>query len=279
MANENGGRALTDQAYLTGVQYRDDANLAARQSVYAYQQPRVDLVASVLALAGLGGGETVADIGCGNGTYLAGLAGRGHTGRLLGVDLSEGMLAVSRSAAPSAGLAAADAQRLPLADGVAEITLATHMLYHVPDRLAAVREFRRITRPGGAVLVVLNGADHLAQLRELVVATAASQGQDGWWWGLPADELTAEYSGQEMLTIDTGADLLAEVFEQVERHDFGGELVLPSAGPVAGYVASLRATQSAADPDGFASAVAGRIPFGSDGTFRVTTHPGLLICR
>ena len=34
---------LTDRTYLTDVQYRTDANLAARQSVYAYQVPQIDL--------------------------------------------------------------------------------------------------------------------------------------------------------------------------------------------------------------------------------------------
>ncbi len=51
--------------------------------------------------------------------------------------------------APPAGLTVADAARLPLADGVADVTLAAHMLYHVPDRRAAAAELRRVTRPGG----------------------------------------------------------------------------------------------------------------------------------
>jgi hypothetical protein len=40
--------------YLRGTQYKTDANLAARQSTYAYQQPRIDLAAQVLDLAALG---------------------------------------------------------------------------------------------------------------------------------------------------------------------------------------------------------------------------------
>src|SRR5262245_27040439 len=45
------------------------------------------------------------------------------------------------------------------------LTLAMHMLYHVPEPLEAARELRRITHPGGQVLVVLNGEDHLRELR------------------------------------------------------------------------------------------------------------------
>jgi hypothetical protein len=40
-----------DRAYLRGTQYKTDANLAARQSIYAYQQPYVDLAARVVDLA------------------------------------------------------------------------------------------------------------------------------------------------------------------------------------------------------------------------------------
>jgi SAM-dependent methyltransferase len=263
---------LTDKSYLTQVQYRTDANLAARQSVYAYQVPKIDLVPAVLDLAGLDGTETVADIGCGNGLYLAELARRGHAGRLLGTDLSAGMLAAARQRVPAAALAVGDAAALPLADGAADVTLAPHMLYHVPDRAAAAREFRRVTRPGGQLLVVLNAADHLAELGELVDAVAVEAGR-------PAGATAAEYQTYLTMTLDKGADLLAGVFSSVEVYDFAAELRLPGIEPVAGYVASMRTTQAMPDPAAFAAAVAARVRFGPDGLFRVRTHSGVLICR
>jgi SAM-dependent methyltransferase len=85
-----------DRAFLRDVQYRTDANLAARQSIYSYQEPRIDLQGRVIDLAAPTAGETVCDVGCGNGTYLAELARRGFAGRVLGLDLSTGMLAASR---------------------------------------------------------------------------------------------------------------------------------------------------------------------------------------
>ena len=60
-----------DGAYLRSVQYKTDANLSARQSIYAFQHPPVDLPARVLDLAAPAASDTVADIGCGNGRYLA----------------------------------------------------------------------------------------------------------------------------------------------------------------------------------------------------------------
>ncbi len=57
------------------MQYRTDANLVARQSIYAYQRPRLDLHSAVLEAASLAGSETVTDVGCGNG-LTANAAGR-----------------------------------------------------------------------------------------------------------------------------------------------------------------------------------------------------------
>jgi SAM-dependent methyltransferase len=146
------------------------------------------------------------------------------------------------------------------------------MLYHVPDPAVAVAEFRRVTRAGGQVLVVLNSADHLAELRRLVHFTARADGQ-------PLAGFDAEEQSNLTMTTDIGERLLGSVFGSVVRHDFAGELVLTAAEPVAGYVASLHATQSMPDPAGFTAGVAARVPFGPDGAFRVRTHCGLLVCR
>jgi SAM-dependent methyltransferase len=269
---------LTDRAYLTSVQYRTDANLAARQSIYKFQHPLVDLPAVVLDLARLAGTETVADIGCGNGRYPAELARRGHGGQVLGVDLSTGMLAAARAAAAAAqvgaaaaglaaaspvGLAAGDAAALPLADGTADVTLAMHMLYHAADRPAVARELRRITRSGGLVLVVLNGADHLRELRDLVGPAAREV-------GLTAGATDAELPGSGLgMDLDAGAELLSGIFGSVERHDFPGDLVVPGPELVLNYVRSMRLTQSLADPESLVTAVARRIPAGGDGSIRI----------
>ncbi len=78
------------------------------------------------------------DAGCGNGEYLRALAQ--IPVRAAGCDLSLGMLR------PLAyrPLVNADVTALPVRDGAFDAVLAVHMLYHVPDRQAAVRELRRV---------------------------------------------------------------------------------------------------------------------------------------
>jgi ubiquinone/menaquinone biosynthesis C-methylase UbiE len=113
----------------------------------------------------------VADVGCGNGFDLRQLVSGGRCRHAFGLDLSGGML---RSLEELAGrsewltLIQADAQRLPLRDGVVDVALAMHILYHVPDVPAAVAELRRIVRPGGTLLASTNSDGGMAEVHDLL---------------------------------------------------------------------------------------------------------------
>jgi ubiquinone/menaquinone biosynthesis C-methylase UbiE len=265
--------------FLRGAQYKTDVNLAARQSIYAYQHPRVNLQARVLDLAAPARSDTIVDVGCGNGTYLAELARRGFAGRVLGVDLSLGMLTAARSQltkaregadlpAPAAepmpvALANADATALPLRDGVADLALAPHMLYHVPEPADALRELRRVIRPGGRVVIVLNGAGHLRQLR---AAVAAARGDDVKSMG-------------ERVTLDNGESLARSFFRTVTRHDFVAELQVPSPDPIADYLRSLSGTGPHAVSEDVIETVVAALPRTPEGHYKITSHAGCLIAE
>jgi SAM-dependent methyltransferase len=273
-----------DRSFLRDVQYRTDANLAARQSIYSYQDPHIDLQGLVIDLAAPAAGETVCDVGCGNGMYLAELARRGFTGRVLGLDMSTGMLAATRErldavgaarvlgAANSAGqtgppagavgLLAGDASALPLRDGTIDLTLALHMLYHVPDPSRALLELRRVTRPGGRVVIVLNGSGHLRELRAVV---AEVRGDEIW-------------GQQERLRLDGGEAMARPYFSSITRHDFVSELRIPGPDPIEEYVRSMSGTQHSADPERLVASVLSRLPAAPGAVFTVSTHTGCLIC-
>lgn len=97
-------------------------------------------------------GERVLDAGCGTGWLAAGL----HRARpdlvVIGADLSAGMLARAR-AAGAAGLIRSDAARLPLAEECVDLVVARGVLHHLPDVVSALREWRRVLHPGGAVVL------------------------------------------------------------------------------------------------------------------------------
>ena len=256
-----------DQQFLRGVQYASDRNLAARQSIYAYAETPVDLPAAVLDRLELTGAEVVVNVGCGNGRYLAELDRRGHRGCVIGLDASPGMLAVARTAAPSAALVVADAISLPLRNAAADVAFAMHMLYHVPKPVAAIGELRRVTRPGARVVLGLNDDDHLRELRTIVNAVLDERGHD------------PRHRMHERITLSRGAELAAGYFRSVTRHDFASELLVPGREPLADYVRSMSLTLTQAEQDRFVEDVVARLEFGPDGCFRLRSRSGCLICR
>ena len=148
-------RIVTEQLYATGDK------LAARQSIYRFAESRVRASDWALDRFPWEGGERVVDVGCGNGRYLQ-LARERGASSVVGCDLAAGMLAGIDRAAAGPLLVQADAQSLPLATGSVDVALAMHMLYHVPDRARAIREIRRVVRPGGVALVLTNSLSHLS---------------------------------------------------------------------------------------------------------------------
>ena len=106
-------------------------------------------------LAIAAGGGPVLDIGCGPAQAGGFLAARGT--RVLGLDLSAGMLATAaaRWGGLGLGVACGDLRRLPVRDACCAGVTSFYVLHHVPreDLATALREIRRVLRPGGGLLL------------------------------------------------------------------------------------------------------------------------------
>jgi 23S rRNA (guanine745-N1)-methyltransferase len=103
-------------------------------------------------------GGLIVDAGAGTGHHLAAVLDAVPTADGLALDASKPALRRAARAHPRAGAALCDTWgRLPLADGAAGLVLDVFAPRNGP-------EFRRVLRPGGALLVVTPEADHLAEL-------------------------------------------------------------------------------------------------------------------
>ncbi|MFD0687751.1 methyltransferase domain-containing protein [Actinomadura fibrosa] len=101
-------------------------------------------------------GQSVLDVGCGPGTITAGLARRVAPGTVTAVDAAEVVLAEARKSTEAEGIgnvefAVADVHALDYADGTFDVVHAHQVLQHVADPVQALREMRRVARPGGIV--------------------------------------------------------------------------------------------------------------------------------
>ncbi|MGO4456023.1 class I SAM-dependent methyltransferase [Streptomyces sp. M-16] len=138
---------------------------------------------------GLGPGDRVLDAGCGTGRALTPLrAAVGPSGTVLGVDLTERMLAAAREAGRDADgtLLLADVARLPLRDGSLDAVFAAGLIAHLPDPAANLRELARAVRPGG----------RLALFHPIGrAALAARHGRE-----LAPDDLRAEHNLRPLLS-------------------------------------------------------------------------------
>lgn len=95
------------------------------------------------------GGGTCLELGCGTGVRAATIRELGWTP--VGVDLSAGMLRHARGRLP---LARADAERLPVRDGVLPAAVAVLVHTDMPGYPAVLAEAARVLRPGGVLVHV-----------------------------------------------------------------------------------------------------------------------------
>ena len=102
-------------------------------------------------------GDSLLDVGCGPGTLTVDLARRVAPGPVLGVDAADGVLDRARRHAAEAGVAVefavGDVYHLDLPDDSFDVVHAHQVLQHLSDPVRALREMRRVARPGGLVAV------------------------------------------------------------------------------------------------------------------------------
>ncbi|MFC1414834.1 class I SAM-dependent methyltransferase [Streptacidiphilus sp. N1-12] len=101
-------------------------------------------------------GQELLDVGCGPGTITADLAKIVAPGRVTAVDYSAEVLAQAERAVAEAGVSGvvfevADIHALPYPDDSFDVVHAHQVLQHVADPVQALREMRRVCRPGGVV--------------------------------------------------------------------------------------------------------------------------------
>lgn len=119
------------------------------------------LAIDLVDLAELRPGERVLDVACGTG-IVARLAAEqvGADGAVAGLDVNPGMVAVARSiSSPGVSIEwhEADAESMPLPDEAFDVVLCQLSLQFMPNKLAALKEMRRVLVNGGRLILNVPG--------------------------------------------------------------------------------------------------------------------------
>ncbi len=226
---------LTDQKYLKTEQYGSAANLEARIALHRdYGTNRYDWQLWVYDQLELEPGLQILEMGCGPASLWRSNLNPPHSRRLpegvrvtLG-DLSIGMARQARTNLidhPAFAYLTADVQQLPFPEAQFDRLIANHMLYHVPDILSAVREFKRLLKPGRPLFAATNGDAHMAELYQLIHDFDPSYERP--------DRVIHRFS------LETAPSQLEQVFSQVEVRPFDSNLKVTNPAALVAYVGSM----------------------------------------
>jgi SAM-dependent methyltransferase len=183
-------------------QYATPDNLRARKSAYKNAEgddPRQFAFEAIAATEP----HRVLEVGGGEGELAERLIKELGV-ELVGIDQSAAMVEAQRSKGIDARVG--DVQELPFDDGEFDVAVAAWMLYHVPDLDRGLGELARVLRPGGTLVAVTNGVDHLSELWDL-----AQRATD---------------IGRFNFRSDNGEEVLSKHFASVEAREARGSVAM-----------------------------------------------------
>ena len=256
--------------YLRDVQYAEPDNLNARLRLHAkYSTSPVGWFEWLHHQFNWTGVRDALDVGCGTGLFWSTLPRTLDDVRLVLGDISRSMIDLSMAAARQhvahpLGVEAS-VQNLPFEDSSFDLVIANHMIYHAPDPNGAVREIRRVLRPGGLLVASTVGPSHL---RELVEITRAI-------FPAPPKRILGDVFGPV-----SGLAPLKQHFDNVEWRTYEDHLRCTSAKDVVAYIVSIP-PGSHATPEQLrrlTKEIEKRISDG-DGVFDVVKESGVFLAR
>jgi predicted TPR repeat methyltransferase len=181
-------REVADRYDAWAQSYDDD--LAS----WSYQAP--SMVAETVATRHPGAGS-VLDVGCGTGLVGRALRARGFAGQILGLDISQASLEIAQQSGAYDSLEQADLQqRLAMEDDSVDAVVCVGVMTYLPEVETVWREFARLARPQG--IVVVTQREDLWHERECQAVVDRLE-DDGVWTPLeitgPAPYLPEGYGG------------------------------------------------------------------------------------
>lgn len=133
------------------MQTEEYARMRSLEDHYWWFVSRRELVDSLVRRLSLPPHPVIVDVGCGTGATAAQLR---QYGTVIGVDISPIALSWSRQRGLH-NLLLATAERLPFVHESVDVIIATDILEHLDDDVAVLKEFYRVLKRGGYVVITV----------------------------------------------------------------------------------------------------------------------------
>jgi ubiquinone/menaquinone biosynthesis C-methylase UbiE len=225
--------ALNDRKYLE-KQYKDSTNLQARLSLHQrFSVNKYGWHPWIFDHFKLPSHCRILELGCGPGyLWLENISRIPAGWEILLSDFSPGMLESARQALEeqhSFEFKVIDAQAIPCEDRFFDAVIANHMLYHVPNRPAALAEIHRVLKPSGHFYASTVGNNHLVEMGELIRKFDPTL--DTW-------EDFGKAAGS--FTLENGTAQLSPWFTRIKSYHYEDALKVTEAAPLVDYLLSGR---------------------------------------
>jgi len=235
-----------------------------------------ELAPAFADFAGIRGGLTAVDVGCGSGVLTEELARRLGAESVAGVDPSP-MLDAAQARLPGADLRRGAAEALPWPDDSFDAALAQLVIHFMDDPAAGVAEMARVTRPGGMVAACTwdfagGGMQLLGTFWKAVRAVDPAAPTETTSFGTP-EELEALWRGHELEHVEVAPIDVSSRYSDFD--ELWGSFLL-GVGPAGEFATGLQPDAQAAVRDEYhrqlgepfgpfelgarASAARGRVP-------------------
>ncbi|WP_031263476.1 class I SAM-dependent methyltransferase [Sporolactobacillus laevolacticus] len=214
-----------------GKQYRDSSNLDIRIKIHEqYSTNKKDWHEWLFEHYTIEPGSRILELGSGDGTFWMKNKDRvPKDWKVTLSDFSSGMLADAQGKLGddvNVTFKVIDIQAIPFEDDRFDAVIANHMLYHVPNRSQALKEVRRVLKPGGVFYSSTIGKQHMADFNELLKRFDPDLGFD-------LTNVQADAFG-----LENGAKQLEHFFDQVKLTCFPGGLQIDDVQAIADYILS-----------------------------------------
>lgn len=228
---------LTSHTQSLSTQYQNSTNISARIRLHRdYSTNPEGWFPWLFKHLNLKSGLRVLELGAGSGTlWSQNINEIPEDISIILSDISEGILADAKQEIGQHHqfkYKVFDAEKIPFEDNSFDVVIANHMLFYCNDINQALKEAKRVLKPGGLIYASTYSQKHMHEITDLVQ-------------NFNSEIVLSSTNLYERFGLKNGAQLLKQFFSEVECHKYQDAIELKNSTPLISYILSCHGNQNA----------------------------------